>query len=156
MLYLLHNVKHGLTYTLDEDIYIVDTDDLVVERTTFQQLRPYVDRDDGIVIANAYYELDDIKAHVSVTSITSLLLTMYNSHLSCLDGNLLFAYHSNEVVFSVYNKPYTLKLGLEDSCLSLYLNNSVYYYINPHRLGTKLSSWYIDIYNFFKWGSYCS
>lgn len=152
MLYLLHNIKHGLTYTLDEDAYIVDTDDLVVEKTTFRQLKPYID--EGLIIANVYYGLDDINVHVSVTSITSILLTLYNSHLSCLDGELLFAYHSDEVVFAMHNELYTLRLGLENSCLSLYLNNSVYYYINPHRLGTKLGSWHIDVYNFFKWGSY--
>ena len=154
MLYLLRDSTHGLTYTLDEEVYIVDTDDLVVEKTTFRTLAPYVD--EGLDIANAYYSLDGTKVCISVTSINSILLTLANNtHLSCLGGELLLAYHSDEVVFSLHNQVYTIRLIDEKGTLVLNLNNCDYYrVIQVHRTSDSLSSWYIALHNFYKWGSY--
>lgn len=42
MLWCLHNDKHGELYSLDEKVYIVDTDDLKVEKSTFGELLPYL------------------------------------------------------------------------------------------------------------------
>lgn len=154
MLYLLRDSTHSLTYTLDEEVYIVDTDDLVVEKTTFRTLAPYVD--EGLDIANAYYSLDGTKVCISATSINSILLTLSNnSHLSCLNGELLLAYHSDEVVFSLHNKIYTVRLIDKRGTLILNLNGCDYYRVVPvHETSGSLSAWYIALHNFYKWGSY--
>lgn len=57
MLWCLHNDKHGELYSLDERVYVVDTDDLKVEKSTFEELLPYLKN--GLVIENVSTEVND-------------------------------------------------------------------------------------------------
>lgn len=57
MLWCLHNDKHGELYSLDERVYVVDTDDLKVEKSTFEELLPYLKN--GLVIENVSTEVTD-------------------------------------------------------------------------------------------------
>lgn len=103
MLWCLHNDKHGELYSLDEKVYIVDTDDLKVEKSTFGELLPYLKN--GLVIENVSTEItDNLADFVEVKNGLSMSNRLLAGDLSMSRGsNLVDVYSSgeNEEVFEL-------------------------------------------------------
>lgn len=103
MLWCLHNDKHGELYSLDEKVYIVDTDDLKVDKSTFGELLPYLKN--GLVIENVSTDItDNLADFVEVKNALSMSNRLLAGDLSMLRGsNLVDVYSSgeNEEVFEL-------------------------------------------------------
>lgn len=153
MLWCLHNDKHGELYSLDEKVYIVDTDDLKVEKSTFGELLPYLKN--GLVIENVSTEItDNLADFVEVKNGLSMSNRLLAGDLSILRGSLIFKHCVNRVRFNYCNTAYDIQLEARDNYLAFWINKDVYYYIGLVSQGLNSNTWSAHLEYVYMWNGY--
>ena len=153
MLWCLHNDKHGELYSLDEKVYIVDTDDLKVDKSTFGELLPYLKN--GLVIENVSTDItDNLADFVEVKNALSMSNRLLAGDLSMLRGSLIFKHCVNRVRFNYCNTAYDIQLEARDNYLAFWINKDVYYYIGLVSQGLNSNTWSAHLEYAYMWNGY--
>lgn len=153
MLWCLHNDKHGELYSLDEKVYIVDTDDLKVDKSTFGELLPYLKN--GLVIENVSTDItDNLADFVEVKNALSMSNRLLAGDLSMLSGSLIFKHCVNRVRFNYCNTAYDIQLEARDNYLAFWINKDVYYYIGLVSQGLNSNTWSAHLEYAYMWNGY--
>lgn len=153
MLWCLHNDKHGELYSLDEKVYIVDTDDLKVDKSTFGELLPYLKN--GLVIENVSTDItDNLADFVEVKNALSMSNRLLAGDLSMLRGSLIFKHCVNRVRFNYCNTAYDIQLEARGNYLAFWINKDIYYYIRLVRQGLTSNTWSAHLEYAYMWNGY--